>query len=55
MSSDGGLLVLFDYGDQWKRVEVIELGEKVPKTRYPKVTKCMGKALPPYPGSDDKI
>ena len=32
------MLFLFDYGDEWRfKVEVIGLGEKVPKARYPKV------------------
>ena len=38
---------LFDYGDDWRfRVEVIALGEKAPKTRYPKILKTVGKAPP---------
>jgi len=34
---------LFDYGDNWLfTVEVIGTGEKVPRTRYPKVLKKVG-------------
>ena len=41
------MLFLFDYGDQWQfKVEVIGLGEKVPKARYPKVIKSVGTAPP---------
>ena len=32
------MLFLFDYGDEWRfKVEVVGMGEKVPKARYPKV------------------
>jgi hypothetical protein len=45
-----GMLFLFDYGDEWRfKVEVIGLGEKVPKARYPKVIKSVGTAPPQYP------
>jgi Plasmid pRiA4b ORF-3-like protein len=45
---------LFDYGDDWRfQVEVIGLGEKVPKARYPKLLKAAGKAPPQYPPEDD--
>lgn len=45
---------LFDYGDDWRfQVEVIGLGEKVPKARYPKLLKAAGKAPPQYPTEDD--
>ena len=48
------MLFLFDYGDQWEfKVEVIGLGGKIPQTRYPKVIKSMGTALPQYPDSDE--
>lgn len=41
---------LFDYGDDWRfRVEVIGLGEKAPKTRYPKILKTVGQAPPAVP------
>jgi Plasmid pRiA4b ORF-3-like protein len=44
------MLFLFDYGDHWEfRVEVIGFGEKVPRTRYPRVLAVMGKAPPQYP------
>jgi hypothetical protein len=45
---------LFDYGDDWRfRVEVIGLGEKTPKARYPKLLKIVGKAPPQYPPEDE--
>jgi hypothetical protein len=45
---------LFDYGDNWRfRVEVIGLGEKAPKTRYPKILKAVGQAPPQYPDPDE--
>jgi hypothetical protein len=45
---------LFDYGDDWRfQVEVIGLGEKAPKTRYPKLLKAAGKAPPQYPPEDE--
>ena len=50
------MLFLFDYGDQWQfKVEVIGLGEKVPKARYPKVVKSVGTAPPQYPDPDDEF
>lgn len=48
------MLFLFDYGDEWRfRVEVIGLGEKVPRTRYPRVLAIVGKAPPQYPDIDE--
>jgi Plasmid pRiA4b ORF-3-like protein len=48
------MLFLFDYGDHWEfRVEVIGFGERVPKTRYPKVLAVVGKAPPQYPEIDE--
>ena len=45
---------LFDYGDDWRfQVEVIGQGEKIPRARYPKVLKAVGKAPPQYPPEDD--
>ena len=50
------MLFLFDYGDQWEfKVEVIGLGEKVPKARYPKVIKSVGTAPPQYPDPDEEF
>ncbi len=43
------MLFMFDYGDDWRFVvEVIDLGQKVAKTRYPKVLKKVGKAPEQY-------
>jgi hypothetical protein len=48
------MLFLYDYGDDWRFVvEVIGLGEKVEKTRYPKVLKKVGKAPEQYGDWDD--
>jgi hypothetical protein len=45
---------LFDYGDDLRfRVEVIGLGEKALKTRYPKILKAVGKAPPQYSDPDE--
>ncbi|HYD66677.1 IS1096 element passenger TnpR family protein [Azospirillum sp.] len=45
---------LFDYGDEWRfRVEVLALGEREPRKRYPRVVASVGKAPPQYPDPDD--
>jgi hypothetical protein len=49
------MLFLFDYGDEWRfKVEVIGLGEKVPKARYPKVLATVGKTPPQYPDLEEE-
>jgi hypothetical protein len=48
------MLFMFDYGDDWRFVvEVIGLGQKAAKTRYPKVLKKVGKAPEQYGDWDD--
>jgi hypothetical protein len=48
------MLFLFDYGDEWHfKVELIGLGEKFPKVRYPRVLATIGKAPPQYPDIDE--
>jgi hypothetical protein len=48
------MLFLFDYGDEWRfKVELLRLGEKVPKARYPKVLASVGQAPPQYPEPDE--
>ena len=48
------MLFLFDYGDEWRfQLELIALGKRVPKSRYPKVLASVGKAPPQYPDSDE--
>ena len=48
------MLFLFDYGDDWRFiVEVIGIGEKQSKTRYPKVLKEAGQAPEQYGGWDE--
>jgi hypothetical protein len=45
---------LFDYGDDWRfQVEVIGMGERAAKARYPKVLAEVGKAPPQYPDPDN--
>jgi len=49
------MLFLFDYGDEWRfQIELIRLGEKTPKTRYPRLLSTMGKAPSQYPDDDDE-
>jgi pRiA4b ORF-3-like protein len=49
------LQFLFDYGDDWRfQVEMIGMGEKAPKTRYPKVLAEAGEAPPQYPDPDEE-
>jgi Plasmid pRiA4b ORF-3-like protein len=48
------MLFMFDYGDDWRFiVEVIGLGQKAAKTRYPKVLKKVGQAPEQYGAWDD--
>jgi len=48
------MLFLFDYGDEWRfKVEVIGVGEKVPRGRYPKVIASVGAAPIQYPACDE--
>jgi hypothetical protein len=45
---------LFDYGDEWLfHVEVVGLGQKVAKIRYPRVLKKAGEAPEQYPDPDE--
>jgi Plasmid pRiA4b ORF-3-like protein len=49
------MLFMFDYGDDWRFVvEVIGLGQKTAKTRYPNVLKKVGEAPEQYGGWDDE-
>ena len=49
------MLFLFDYGDDWRfLIEVKALGEKAPKTRYPRLVASVGKAPEQYPDEDDE-
>ncbi len=48
------MLFMFDYGDDWRFVvEVIGLGQKAAKTRYPKVLKKVGRAPEQYGSWED--
>ncbi len=49
------MLFMFDYGDDWRFiVEVIGLGQKAARTRYPKVLKKVGEAPEQYGGWDEE-
>ena len=49
------MLFLFDYGDEWRFViEAMGIGEKAPKTYYPRVTASVGKAPKQYPDYDEE-
>jgi hypothetical protein len=49
------MLFMFDYGDDWRFVvEVIGMGQKAPKARYPKVLKKVGRAPEQYGGWDSE-
>jgi len=44
------MMMLFDYGDDWRFVvELAGFGEKSAKTKYPRITKTIGKAPEQYP------
>lgn len=48
------LLFLFDYGDEWRfRVKLKAIGQKVAKTRYPRVVASHGEAPEQYPDADE--
>ncbi len=48
------MLFVFDYGDEWCfQVELKALGEKAPKTRYPRMVAAMGEAPSQYPDVDE--
>jgi len=48
------MLFLFDYGDEWRfKAQLVGLGKKIPKARYPKVLATVGKAPPQYPNMDE--
>jgi pRiA4b ORF-3-like protein len=48
------MLFMFDYGDDWRFiVQVIGMGEKAPKARYPKVLKKVGRAPEQYGSWED--
>lgn len=46
---------LFDYGDEWRfRVELVGMGPKVPRARYPKILASVGQAPEQYPDMEDE-
>jgi hypothetical protein len=49
------MLFVFDYGDEWRfEVRLTALGEKTPKTRYPRMVASTGEAPPQYPDEDEE-
>lgn len=49
------MMFLFDYGDEWLfRVEVIGLGKKVARSRYPKILASVGAPPQQYPDTNDE-
>ncbi len=49
------LLFVFDYGDEWRfQVQLIALGEKTPKTRYPRLVAAVGEAPSQYGDDEDE-
>jgi hypothetical protein len=49
------LLFVFDYGDEWRfQVELRALGEKKPKTRYPRLVAAAGEAPSQYGDDEDE-
>ena len=49
------MLFLFDYGDEWLfRVEVVGLGQKVARARYPTIVASIGASPAQYPEVDDE-
>jgi hypothetical protein len=49
------MLFVFDYGDEWRfQVQLTALGEKKPKTRYPRLVAAVGDAPPQYPNEDEE-
>ena len=49
------MLFLFDYGDEWLfRVEVVGLGQKVARARYPTIVASIGASPEQYPEVDDE-
>jgi hypothetical protein len=49
------MLFVFDYGDEWRfQVKLLGLGEKAPKTRYPRLVATLGEAPPQYEYDEDE-
>jgi hypothetical protein len=45
----------FDFGDDWwHRIEVVDVDDTVPRGKFPKVVKRVGKSPPQYPGWDEE-
>lgn len=44
----------YDFGDNWcHRIQVVAIGEPVPKRRYPRVTARVGESPPQYPDEEE--
>jgi hypothetical protein len=49
------MLFVFDYGDEWRfQVQLFALGEKTPKTRYPRLIAAVGEAPSQYGDDEDE-
>ncbi len=45
----------FDFGDDWwHRIEMVDVGEPVPRHKYPKVVERIGESPPQYPNWDEE-
>ncbi|MCX6647558.1 MAG: hypothetical protein NTY09_14540 [bacterium] len=45
----------FDFGDEWWwEIEVVSIGEEIPKGKYPRVTERVGDNPPQYPDPDEE-
>lgn len=45
----------FDFGDDWwHRIDVVAIDDEIPRGKYPKVTKRMGKSPPQYVDWDEE-
>ena len=48
------MLFLFDYGDNWEfRVELMRIGERQPRVRYPRLLAKKGRAPEQYPAIEE--
>lgn len=49
------MMFLFDYGDEWLfLVQLLSIGKKVPRARYPKIVSRAGKAPLQYPPLEEE-
>lgn len=49
-----GILYQFDFGDSWKHdITVVDIGDRQPRSRYPRITNRVGASPPQYPSLDE--